>query len=432
MRESVLELTGRQAGRAQKRDGVNGRLPVVAALALRLALLVIYALLPAFTPLLIAQPRTNGVGPGERYYPVHDFGDDFMVFDEATKAYSPYIDELHADQTALSVFVDLESNRHYTLLLRADEDSYLFINAALKRKLRAGQWQVLRLDSLYRAYHRPVRPNAPAPRTEIFLTLYGSPGSKGKQVIIGQPISATQKVVVLRDDNLSVRPRPRSVYANFLGAGLLVLLATHALLYALFPRAFRRFFSLRDLVSLRSDEDSFLINRPLSSTNVLLTLNLGLVVAYLIIFLQSRNISVFALQRLFGSDQQPGWIVSEFLVLGVLAFLALLGKYVALQVIGGLYKLQSIVNIHFFKALQSSALFFTGMTLLLAVIAYNTTATDWASGAFLIPLLVFYLTRLGWLYVVIRSQEAIKNLYLFSYLCIVELIPLIIGLRFAL
>ena len=381
---------------------------------------------------LSAQPRTNGVGPDERYYPVHDFRDDFLVYDDATKAYSPYIDELHADETALSLFVDLESNRRYTLLVRAEQDGYLFINAALKQKLQAGQWQVFNMDSLYRAYHRPARPDAPAPRTELFLTIYGSPGVNNKQVIIGQPISTTQKAVVLRDDNLSVRPRIRSAYTNFLGIGLFFLLATHALLLALFPRAFQRIFSARDLLSLRSDEDSFMINRPLSSTNILFVANLSLVIAYLIVFLQSRNIDIIAPNQLFVGEQQPGWLVGEFAGLSIASFVALLGKYLMLEVIGGLYKLQSIVNIHFFKALQSSALFFTGMTLLLAIVAYNTPATGWVTGLLLPLLLLFYLTRLGWLYVVIRSQESIKNLYLFSYLCIVELIPLIIGLRFAL
>jgi hypothetical protein len=72
------------------------------------------------------------------------------------------------------------------------------------------------------------------------------------------------------------------------------------------------------------------------------------------------------------------------------------------------------------------------MTVLLAIIAYNASALAWSQGALLVPLIAFYTARLALLYLVIRSTEPIKNLYLFSYLCIVELIPLIIGLRFAL
>ncbi|QJW88899.1 DUF4271 domain-containing protein [Spirosoma taeanense] len=366
-------------------------------------------------------PRTNGVGPAGRYYPVRDFREDFLVYDDAARAYIPYIAEQHADETALSAYIDLESNRHYQLLISTRQSGYLFINAALRRKLPAGQWLVLSIDSLYRVYRQP----------EIFLTLYGAPGLEDKRLFIGYPKSATQKPVVLRDDNLSVRPRKFSVYDNFLGLGLLFLLATHAFLFTFYHRAFLRFYSLRDLLSLRAEEDSFLINRPLSSTNILFILNLSFIVAYLILFVQSRNFDVFASRRLL-ADQRLSLLIGEFFLLSGISFITLVGKYVALEILGGLYKLQGIINVHFFKVLQSSMLFFTLLTLALIIIAYNTAGTSWSESVLLLPLVVFYTARLALLYVVIRSMEPIKNLYLFSYLCIVELIPLIVGLRFAL
>ncbi|GAB3889651.1 DUF4271 domain-containing protein [Spirosoma agri] len=367
------------------------------------------------------QSRTEGIGPANQYYPVHDFHDDFQVYDEGAKAYVPYIVEQHADQTALSTYIDLESNRHYNLLISTQQDGYLFINAALKRKLRAGTWYVFNIDSLYNVYRQP----------EVFLTLYGAPGLNDKSLFIGYPKSATQKPVILRDDNLSVRPRSFSVYSNFLGLGLVFLLATHAFLFSFYHRAFLRFYSLWDLLSLRSPEESFLINRPLSSTNVLFVLNLSFVIGYLLVFIQSQNLDVFVSARLLGG-QTIASIIGEFIIVSGLTFMVLMGKYLALEVIGGLYKLQDAINIHFFKVLQSSMLFFTILTLLLVMVSYNTTTIIWSESVLLFPLLVFYLVRLAFLYIVIRSLEPIKNLYLFSYLCIVELIPLIIGLRFAL
>ncbi|GAB3950800.1 hypothetical protein GCM10028805_29600 [Spirosoma harenae] len=344
------------------------------------------------------------------------------MYDEGAKAYVPYIVEQHAAQTALSAYIDLESNRRYSLIVSTQQDGYLFINAALKRKLRAGQWQVLNIDSLYRVYRQP----------EIFLTIYGAPGIEDKQLYIGYPKSATQKPVVLRDDNLSVRPRIRTAYDNFLGLGLLFLVASHAFLFTFSHRAFLRFYSLRDLVSLRAPEESFLINRPLSGTNLLFVLNLSFVIAYLVVFAQSRNLDVFASRALLLGEQQFGWQVGQFFLLSIVAFLSLMGKYVSLEIMGGLYKLDKVVNVHYFKVLQSSLLFFALLTLLLVGIAYNTSALVWSQNALLLPLIVFYVGRLALLYFVIRSLEPIKNLYLFSYLCIVELIPLIIGLRFAL
>lgn len=376
----------------------------------------------ALSPFTFAQPRTDGIGPGERYYPVHDLRDDFLVYDEAAKAYIPYIVEQHGQLTALSVYVDLESNRRYSLLVSTDQQGYLFFNAALKRHLAPGRWQIFSIDSLYRIYRQP----------ELFLTLYGAPGLDNKRVYIGYPKSATQKAIVLRNDNLSVRPRPASAYDNFIGLGLLFLLATHAFLFTFYHRAFLRFFSLRDLLSLRATDDSFLINRPLSSTNLLFIINLSFVLAYLILFVQSRQVDVFASRFLLTNEQTLPSLLGQFILLSLVSFLALLGKYVALEVLGGLYKLEEISNVHFFKVLQSSLLFFTVLVLLMAVIAYNGTASAWPESAVLLPLTGFYTARLMLLYVVIRHLEPVKNLYLFSYLCIVELIPLIVGLRFAL
>ncbi|WP_228724354.1 DUF4271 domain-containing protein [Spirosoma sp. KUDC1026] len=377
--------------------------------------------------------KTNGVGPEGRYYPVHNFQDDFLVYDEGAQAYVPYIAEQHAAETALSTYVDLESNRHYNLLVSTKQDGYLFINAALKRKLIGGQWQVLSIDSLYQVYRSANRRKGLGVRPEIFLTLYGAAGIKDKQLFVAYSKSAsTQKLVVLRDDNLSVRPRPGTTYESFLSAGLLFLLATHAFLYAFSRRAFQRFYSLRDLLSLRAQEESFLINRPLSGTNILFTLNLGFVIAYLALFVQHQGIDLVSSQLVLPGEPRFWWLSSEFLLLGVGAFLVIMSKYVALEVVGGLYKLQDTVAIHFFKIQQSSLLFFTLLTLLLAVIAYNTSAASWSQNVLLFPLIGFYLLRLALLYLVIRTVEPIKNLYLFSYLCLVELIPLIIGLRYVL
>ena len=45
--------------------------------------------------------------------------------------------------------------------------------------------------------------------------------------------------------------------------------------------------------------------------------------------------------------------------------------------------------------------------------------------------IVFFISRLVLLYFTINKLSSLKNLYLISYLCIVEFIPLIVGIRFA-
>lgn len=370
---------------------------------------------------VLAQAQ-DGIGPDRNFYPVHNFRDDFLVYDESYKTYVPYLNEQHSSIPATSVFIDLESNRHYSILLFTKRDAYLFINAALKKKLPANQWQVLPIDSLYQAYHQP----------EIFLTIYGSPGTDGKELYIGYPKSAIANPVVLSDEGLSIRPRPSSVYDDFFGLCLVFLLATHAFLYSFNHRAFLRFYNVRDLLSLRVREETFLINKPLSRISMLFLLNLSFVAAFLIMFVQSRNIDIFSSRSLLLPGQQLPELIVDFFLISAITFALLIGKYFVLYALGNLYRLEEVTNLHYFKALQSSLLFFTTVVMLITIIAYNLPNFPWINSYLMFPFVTFYLVRLALLYLVITNVTSIKNLYLFSYLCLIELIPLIIGVRFAL
>jgi hypothetical protein len=375
----------------------------------------------SFALSLYAQPTRNGIGPDGRFYVVHDYRDDWQVYDEAAKTYLPYVFEVQGEVPALSVPIDLESNQRYHLLLRTNQDAHLFLNAALRKKLVAGQWYTFRVDSLYQIYRQP----------QLFLTIYGSSGLDTRQLVMAYPKSILQKPIIASSDNLSVRPRAFSVYRDFFGMGLLFLLATHAVLFALYHRAFLVFYNLRDLLTLRIRDESFLINRPLSLMNILFVLNLSFVLAYLFLFVQSRNIDVFASRALLLDQQSFGAILLYYLLVSGIVFLAYMGKYLMLQVVGSLYRFDPIVNLHFFKIIQSSLLFFTSIVLVAAILIFNVPHLTSLTSALLIPFTIFYIARLVLLYLVITTTAPIKSLYLISYLCIVELVPLLIGVRFA-
>ncbi|WP_421829282.1 DUF4271 domain-containing protein [Larkinella sp.] len=365
----------------------------------------------------------QGVGPNQQFFPVHDFRNDWLVYDQSYKSYVPFIDEQHALVSSVSFFLDIESNRRYSLLISTRQDGYLFIDAALKHKLVANDWLVLNLDSLYRAYRKP----------ELFLTLHGSPGVEDKLVFIGHQKSATQKDVVVTDTRLSILPRRLSMYTNFFTLCLLFIVAVNAYLFNFHHRAFLRFFNLADLLSVTVRDELFLVNRPLSRTNLLFLMNLGFITAYLYLIIQSKNIDLFLSRALLLRGQGLLDLTLTFFELSFLAFFLLLAKYLFIVTIGGLYRLEEVVNLHFFKVMQSSLIFFTGGTICVAAIAANTAATNtWPSLWLIVPFVGFYVIRLALLYVVIANKAVIKNLYLFSYLCIVELIPLTIGVRFAL
>ena len=100
---------------------------------------------------------------------------------------------------------------------------------------------------------------------------------------------------------------------------------------------------------------------------------------------------------------------------------------------GNMLNLDKQVDIIFIKIIQSSYLFYAAMFLLVFMLSFNhiNWITDMKDFV-LLPFLVFYSIRFLALYVVTKPPGSLINLYLFSYLCVIEIIPLIVGMKFAL
>lgn len=388
-----------------------------------LRLLILFTTLSLFQPFihsLSAQGRQEGVGPEERYFPVHDIQADLLVYDEAFKTYVPYIVEQHAGEQALSAYVDVESNRHYKLLLQSKADGFLFIESALRRKCPAGQWLVLDLDSLFQVYKKP----------QLFITLYSTASASNWQAYISHPRAAAGQTIRLNDDLLSVRPRGSSGFISFFSMGLLFLLAVHAFLISFFRRAFQTFYNPLNLINADPADESFLLNRPMGRVSLAFAMALSFGMAFLFMYSQHVDIDLFGMGTLLPHEPGFGIIMLSYGVISGLIFLSLLGKYAFIAAVGSLYKFDAIVNLHYFRVLQSSLLFI--MLLIMVVAAVNPNSVVKVPTSYvLLPFIGFYLLRLAWLYVTLIGRLPVKNLYLFSYLCIVELIPLVVGIRFA-
>jgi hypothetical protein len=390
-------------------------------LAFRFSFCLTLSLLPPFAHSLQAQGRQEGIGPASRFYPVRDFQQEMVVYDEMFKAYVPFIDEQHANERAISAFVDLESNRRYKLLVQSKTDGFLFVDAALRRKCPAGQWLVFDIDSLYQVYRKP----------QLFITLYGPAVLNNWQLVIGHMRTNSQQTIRLNDNLLSVQPRQLTGFTNFFSLGLLLLLASHAFLYTFFRRGFQTYYNPVNLARLDPPDESFLISRPLGRTSMAFTVNLSLCLAFLFLHFQSLNVSLFGAGTLLPQGQNFWQLSLSYIALSVAFYLLMLGKYALISTVGSLYKFDDLVNLHYFRILEASLLFATLLVLIMATLSPYLSGVTLAPSTIVVPFVVYFLGRLAWLYLTLVREMPVKNLYLFSYLCIVELIPLVIGLRFA-
>ncbi len=363
------------------------------------------------------------VGPNNAFYLVHDYKDDWQVFDERYKAYVPYVREQHKNYNSFSLFFDTENYKTYKLLYYSSKENYLFIDASLQKKLPVNQWVVLDVDSLQSVYKK----------TKLFLTIYGT-NTNLEEILVytGNKISKSQKVIELSESLLTIIPRDASPFQNFFVIGLLLLACVYAFLYNYQPKSFERFFSVKDLLTISIRDDSFVVNKPFDFGNLLFVINLSITLGFIFMLIRHTDTDLFSASNILQDGDTFGTLLTNFLEITAIIFTAFIFKYVSLAVLSNLYRLDKIINVHFFKIIQSSSIFFLLVLILLTISTISIPEiTQNADKYLFLPISLFFVSRLALLYFTINKMTSLKNLYLFSYLCIVELIPLIIGIRFA-
>jgi len=115
----------------------------------------------------------------------------------------------------------------------------------------------------------------------------------------------------------------------------------------------------------------------------------------------------------------------------IFAFFALLlGKYLLIQAVGSVFKLSGVTHVHFYEYLLFSRVFYTVVVFL--QFALFLVAPVWVSVIAEVVIwivLLFNIVRIVIINSVLSRLTSAKNLYLFSYLCTTELIPLLIGIK---
>ena len=381
-------------------------------------LLTVYCLLPND---LIAK---GGLSADKSFYIVHDYQDDWQVFDERYKAYVPYVREQHKGYNSFSLFFDIENYKGYKILYRSEKENYLFIDASLQKKLLISTLVVLDIDSLENIFGK----------TKLFLTIYGTNTNvEDLFVQIGNKISKSQKAIEMNESLLTILPRDISPFQNFFVIGLMLLVCFYAFLYNFQPKSFERFFSPRDLLTISKRDDSFVVNKPFDLGNIFFVVSLSLTLGFIFMLITHEKTDLFSASNILNEGETLGALMLNFLEISIIVFASLVLKYWVLRVLSNLYRLDNITNIHYFKIIQASSLFFLVLLIVLTLSTVSIPGIVKNAEKYLsIPISLFFIARLALLYFTINKVTTLKNLYLFSYLCIVELIPLIVGIRFAL
>jgi len=360
-------------------------------------------------------------GPEEDYIVLYDLTNDWYVYSESQESYIPYLHGISQTNPALTAFINTKKNEHFNLAIRTlMPNSYIFINGKFYSNLEQGEWLII-----------PIKNIAPLGKI-LAVTFYGSSEPSTKEMFIG---SLENKTVVstgiVRDNLLKMKSRTAKPNSNgFIVLFALLILFATVLIYVN-PKAFNEYYHFKDIFVIKIREARYLISKPLNQTNLVFLGLLSFSVAIFYMQLASRGVHLFQKQILALGVENNLSFITLFIRALVIAYAIYIFKYIFLNITSNLFGLNKTVNIHFFKIIQFN-LFFSSIIVFIfyaIMLSYNSPV-DFRSLLFGTAAILLSL-RTFLVFLTILKSSDIQSYYLFAYLCIVEILPIFIGIRFA-
>jgi hypothetical protein len=370
---------------------------------------------------LTQESKAQPAKVGNSYQVVESLEDQWLIYDEAYNGYVPYLPEKYAVPRTISLSLDLDKNRFYSLQVQTTQPAYLFIQSRLCAEVPANSSLILQIDSLKKLYAT----------NHILLTLYNEGGhiSLPAAFIIYKQTQLLAREA-LQKNELPLKVREGAAFRDFVVFVSIIILAFYAFLWNYYPKAFSRYYGFKYLFSTSFREDVALINKPLNYVNLLFLFIHSLVLSFFYVLLQKGSDRITS--NLINIDYTNTFsgLLFYFFSIAILLFVLLIGKYILLYVIGNLFRLTEVIQIHYYEYLLFSKVFYTFIVPVQILVFLNAPhLISWIFNGLIMLVIVFNIARIFVINSVLNKLVTFRNLYLFSYLCATELVPLLMGIK---
>ncbi len=361
------------------------------------------------------------------YKTAQSLDDQWLIYDETYKGYIPYFQKEHGVQPTLSLYLNLKKYTHYTLLLQVPQTTHLFIQSQLCRTLAAQSQLILNIDSL-QAVHSSQ---------SILVTLYNSAGHVKLPVATivykNQQLASVKKNAPLVVGSQVQQPQLRelSQFQDFVTVAIVLLLAFYTFLLNYHPKAFQRNFSFQAIFSVDTREDATVIAKPLSQINLLFVLAHSMLLSLFYMIAQKYSESFFVNVLPINLSNSFWECVQYFMFCSAIIFVLLLCKYFFIYAIGVVFGINNAASVHYYEYLLFSRIFFLVTVPLLFIFMLSFPhLLIWFIQVIFVAVVGLNIARMLIISSVLNKITSFRNLYLFSYLCATELIPLLVGVKF--
>ena len=337
----------------------------------------------------------------------------WVFFDESQQVMLPFLDNSAENPVAIHLSVDKQYGAEAYLMLSIPAKSSLLINNKFISHYEQETTKYLLLDSLKQSLQFD----------QLKFTLY----NKGK---FQNPVQSKIGFIHKRfDSSLNVNPiadRAFDERLNFLKIIIMIILTFFVILYSLFPSDLVDFLNVQTVVTFRYTETGLIKYRTITKTqSLVIVFEAALLASILIIVLNYYN-NPFGDTIFMRINPIFGWLM----LLGLVLFSIFL-KYILINAVSNLFKVQDKVNFYFLEYLRMAMVFYS---IIFVVLCYIVINRFFVLSSFLESMIHivagFNILRFIIIYFKFRRTVSMKSLHLFSYLCTTELIPIIIGLKF--
>ncbi len=211
----------------------------------------------------------------------------------------------------------------------------------------------------------------------------------------------------------------------------ILLLVLYGTIKVLFPKAFGINFDFSKLVVFRLREEFGNTLKPFSQGQLLLSGVYALTLGYVLLFLGRNLIQTDSVLTVLFEINGFWMGILKWLLLSFSAFLLIFLKFGFLYLVGWLFNLGGGIYRQFTDFFNSSSVFLLAISFLLSLVLYSQQIDFVTMANLVMPMLVFFLFyRTILIYFKLLQVSGYSKLYIFSYICTTELIPLFIGLKY--
>lgn len=346
-----------------------------------------------------------------------DLREDWLIYNNRYKTYAPFVENTSPSISSFSFILNKTSANNCHLILCFQKASSLFIEQQIVGFYKDAGCITFDPDSLFGSYKRE----------DLFVTVYHKSLDPGryKTLLMSKNLSTNHSVDSLM---AKISSRTDPLFKNFYLLALLLFLIILSAVYNLNPRNFREFYSLSKVFSIKLRYDNISTLKTFNWPNILIVFTHCLLVSYMLVVV--LTLLGEPLPYLKVGMEGLGAGISRWISLALIIFLLLLAKYVLIKLLSTMMNLRELDQIHFFEFVRISIFIYSAGSVFMVILllAYYLPAPG--HFVWVIYLVAFLsVVRIVLLYLKFLRLSTFRNLYLFSYLCTTEILPLIIGFK---